>query len=305
MKAHQPKDVAASVKQRLLNLARTSGRDFNLLLIHYGIERFLYRLSQSEHADSFMLKGAILFHLWAKAPHRPTRDVDLMSSGTCDLSRMEDILQQVVREKVADDGVAFDESSVHAERIKKDQEYEGIRVHIEGRLGTARIHLQVDIGFGDAVTPMPHKRTLPCLLDYAPPRLLVYPWEAVVAEKYQAMVVLGMTNSRMKDFYDLQYMAREFEFTGTTLSEAIRATFARRRTQIPESRPVALTRKFTEDAAVRTRWSAFLRRSRLQEPDTSLTRVADDIWAFLKPVTEALVSKTGVDRKWTPGGPWQ
>ena len=305
MKRRQPKDVSASARQRLLNLARETGQPFDLLLLRYGIERFLYRLSQSKHADSFVLKGAMLFHMLAQAPHRPTRDIDLMSSGICDLSRMENILRQVVGEKVADDGVTFDESSVHAERIKKDQEYEGVRVRIEGRLGAARIHLQVDIGFGDAVTPTPHKITLPCLLDFAPPVLSVYPWEAVVSEKYQAMVALGMTNSRMKDFFDLQYIAREFAFDGSILSEAIRATFARRRTQIPTSRPIALTVKFTEDAAVRTRWLAFLRRSRLQATETSLTRVAEDIWSFLKPVTEALLSKATFDKKWAPQGPWR
>ena len=151
MNKRQPKDVSASVKARLLNLARESGEEFNLLLIRYGIERLLYRLSQSEYGDAFVLKGAILFQLWAKAPHRPTRDVDLMSSGPSDISRMEDIIRQVTLEDVADDGLNFDESSVQAERLKQDQEYEGIRVHLEARLGTARIHLQIDIGFGDAM----------------------------------------------------------------------------------------------------------------------------------------------------------
>ena len=305
MNKRQPKDVSASVKARLLNLARESGEEFNLLLIRYGIERLLYRLSQSEYGDVFVLKGAILFQLWAKAPHRPTRDVDLMSSGPSDISRMEDIIRQVTLEDVADDGLSFDKSSVQAERIKEDQEYEGIRVHLEARLGTARIHLQIDIGFGDAITPRPRKRVVPCILDFAPPRLSVYPWETVVSEKYQALIELGMTNSRMKDLFDLQYMAREMEFDGASLSKAVRATFERRKTDLPTTLPVALSPKFTEDSTVRKRWSAFLHRSRLLESEFNLARTADEIWTFLKPVTDSLLSKGALDKKWEQGGPWQ
>lgn len=305
MKKRQPKDVAASVKNRLLTLARESREEFNLLLIRYGIERFLYRLSQSEHADSFVLKGAILFHLWARAPHRPTRDVDLLSSGSSDLARMETVVREVCRQKVADDGLTFDPASVNAERIQEEEEYEGIRVHLDGRLGNARIRLQIDVGFGDAVTPRPVKRDLPCILDFDAPRLRIYPWETVVAEKFQAMVELGMTNSRMKDFFDLRYMAKEFEFGGSTLSKAIHATFERRKTDVPDGLPVALSKKFTEDATVQSRWTAFLRRSRLQANDLVLSRVADEIWAFLKPVTEALLAKSEFDKTWKPGGPWR
>ncbi len=305
MKKRQPKDVPASVKNRLLNLARESGEEFNLLLIRYSIERFLYRLSQSEYGGTFVLKGAILFHLWAKAPHRPTRNVDLMSSGPSDISRMEDIIRQVALEDVADDGLSFDESSVQAERLKEDQEYEGIRVHLGASLGTARIHLQIDIDFGDAITPRPRKRVVPCILDFASPRLSVYPWETVVSEKYQALIELGMTNSRMKDFFDLQYMAREMEFDGASLSKAIRATFDRRKTDLPTTLPVALSSKFTEDSTVRKRWSAFLRRSRLLESKFNLARTADEIWSFLKPVTDSLLSKVTLDKKWKQGGPWQ
>jgi len=278
----QPKDLSASVKSRLLNIARESGEEFNLLLILYGIERLLYRLSKSGHADSFVLKGAILFHFWADAPHRPTRDVDLLSRGSSDMFRMEQIFREVSQTEVVDDGLTFDASTVQAERIKEDREYEGVRVHLEGHLGTARIRLQVDIGFGDTITPKPSKRDIPCVLDFDAPRLSVYPWETVVAEKYQALVDLGMTNSRMKDFFDLRYVAREFGFDGASLAKAIRATFERRRTNIPDSRPVALSDHFCEDAAVRTRWLAFLRRSRLEAMDLQV--LADEIWTFLEPV---------------------
>jgi len=304
MKKRPPKNVSASVKARLLNVARERQEEFNLLLVRYGIERLLYRLSKSQHADSFALKGAILFHLWAEAPHRPTRDVDLMSRGSPDVARMEGIFRQIVKTKVKDDGLTFDRSTVRAERIREDQEYEGIRVQLETHLGTARIRLQVDIGFGDAITPRPRKREVPCILDSEAPRLSVYPWETVVAEKYQALVELGMTNSRMKDFFDLRYMAREFEFNGARLSKAVRATFERRKTDLPDTRPLGLSAKFTEDSVVRTRWLAFLRRSRLEELDLELSGVSNEIWTFLQPVTKALLAGQAFNMNWKRGGPW-
>ncbi len=302
MSKRQPNDVSASVKSRLLNIARESGEEFNLLLIRYGIERLLYRLSNSGYADLFVLKGAILFRFRADAPHRPTRDVDLLSRGSSDVSRMEEIFKQVARTEVINDGLTFDDSTVQAERIKADQEYEGIRIHLEARLGTARIRLQIDIGFGDAITPKPKKRDIPCVLDFDAPRLSVYPWETVVAEKYHTIVDLGMTNSRMKDFFDLGYMAREIGFNGESLSKAIRATFERRKTDIPDSRPIAFSEHFSGDATVRTRWLAFLRRSRLEA--IGLQVVADEIWSFLEPVTRALILRKALEKKWEPGGPW-
>lgn len=299
------KDVPASIRQRLLNLARESGQEFNLLLIRYGIERFLYRLSQSQHADVFVLKGAILFHLWGGAPHRPTRDVDLLGRGAPDLDRMATVIREVCRQEVADDGLFFDEESVQAERIREDEEYLGIRIRLEGHLGTAHVPVQIDIGFGDAVNPRPRKRELPCLLDSAPPRLRIYPWETVVAEKYQALVELGMTNSRMKDFFDLRYMARQLEFEGGVLSVAIRSTFERRKTALPESLPVAMTPSFTQDPTTLARWVAFLRRSRLEDSDLDLQLVADEIWSFVGPITESILDDNTLDRKWRPGGPWR
>ncbi len=301
----QRKNVAASVKQRLLNLSRESGEEFNLVLIRYGIERMLYRLSQSAHADDFVLKGAMLFHLFADAAHRPTRDVDLLSRGEPDLDRFQSIFVALCKMDVEDDGLEFNARSVRAARIRDDAEYEGIRVQIVGRLETARITLQIDIGFGDAITPRPRKQVIPGLLDFPPPRLRIYPWETVVAEKYQAMVELGMTNSRMKDFFDLQHLANRFEFDGVKLSKAIQATFKRRNTDLPETIPIALTPKFTEDAAVRTKWTAFLRRSRLDDSAFQLKAIAEAIWRFLEPINSSLRSPACFDKKWQPGGPWR
>lgn len=300
----QPKNVAASVKQRLLNLARERGEEFNLLLVWYGIERLLYRLSRSEYADGFVLKGAMLFHLFGDASHRPTRDVDLLGSGSPDLSRMEGVFSEVCMIEVEDDGLTFDRQSVLASRIREEEEYEGIRVEIVGQLETARIRLQIDIGFGDAITPGPEERDIPCLLESPSPRLRVYPWETVVAEKYQALVELGMANSRMKDFFDLRHLAKQFEFDGAKLSAAIEATFKRRKTEIPESTPVSLTPTYTEDEVISSRWTAFLRRSRLEDTKLSLREVGEDIWRFLEPVTSSLRTESRLHQTWPPGGPW-
>lgn len=299
------KNVAASVRQRLLNLSRERGEEFNLLLIRYGIERFLYRLSQSADADGFVLKGAILFHLCGHAPHRPTRDVDLLGRGSADPARVADLFRRVCLTDVEDDGMAFDPDSVRAERMREEEEYQGIRVRVAARLGTAQIGLQIDIGFGDAVTPRPTKKTLPCLLDFAPPRLRVCPWETVVAEKYQALVDLGMTNSRMKDFFDLRYLAREFAFDGAQLARAIEATFRRRHTELPSGRPPGLTTRFAGDDVVQDRWKAFLRRSRLEDSGLTLQETTDEIWDFLRPVTHAVKAGVAFAKRWEPGGPWR
>lgn len=305
MKSGQPKNVAASVKQRLLDLARERGEEFNLLLIRYAIERFLYRLAQSEQADAFVLKGAILFQMWAEIPHRPTRDVDLLGSGSPDLARMEDIFRKICGLKVEDDGLEFNAASVRATRIREEAEYQGIRLHLQAHLGTARVQVQVDIGFGDAITPKPKKRNFLTLLDFSAPRLLIYPWETVIAEKYQALVERDMANSRMKDFFDLRYMAKEFEFDGTILSKAIQATFKRRKTDLPDTLPTALSEKFTEDAMKRTQWEAFRRRSRLGDLNVTLSQVAVEIWSFVQPVTDSLRGGKSLDMTWPPGGPWR
>ncbi len=240
MTKRNSKSMSISVKSRLLNLSRQQHEEFNLLLIRYGIERLLYRISRTDHRNSFVLKGAILFHLFTEAPHRATKDVDLLGVGSPDPARMESCFREIVKVPVIDDGLQFDADSVHATRIKEGRDYEGIRVSMLVHLGSARIQLHVDIGFGDAITPRPKKHRLPCILDFEKPEMAVYPWETVVAEKFQAVVAFGMTNSRMKDFYDLYFTAREMSFDGLVLSQAIRATFERRNTILPLQTPLLL-----------------------------------------------------------------
>ena len=198
------KNMEASVKQRLLNLSREKNEDFNFLLGRYALERFLFRLCRSEHGRDFVLKGAMLFHLRsAGVPHRPTRDLDLLSKGNPGIDRLAQLFRDVCGIESPEDGIVFQALTVRAERIKDDDEYLGVRLRIDASMGSARIPFQIDVGFGDAVFPNPQMEQLSTLLDLPAPRLRVYPWEAVIAEKYHAIVELGLDNSRMKDYFDL------------------------------------------------------------------------------------------------------
>ncbi len=298
--------MAASVKQRLLNLAKKQGEDFNFLLGRFAVERFLFRLAQSSYATDFVLKGAMLFHLRAtQIPHRPTHDLDLLGTGTPDIARLETILRDVCRTGVPDDGLIFLEDRVKSEHIKKDDEYQGIRLHLEARMGSARIPLQIDVGFGDAVTPAPKQEELLTLLDFPSPHILTYPWETVIAEKFQAIVELGMDNSRMKDYFDLNYLAATRSFDGPLLAKAIQAAFARRKTSLPEAPPVGLQQEFAEDKIKQTQWRAFVRKFQIEEDAHSLDEIVAFLRSFLMPLVQALLHKKAFDKSWTPAGPWQ
>jgi hypothetical protein len=282
----RPRDIAASVRQRLLDLARSRSEDFQSLLTRYGLERFLFRLSVSPHADEFVLKGAMLFALWTGEMHRATWDVDLLGRGDAEAGRIRKLFAGVCGMRVADDGLAFDAGSVRAEPTREDHIYDGLRVRVAGRLGVARVQLQIDIGFGDAVRPPPRRLPFPTLLDMPTPVLKSYPREAVVAEKLHAMVALGMANSRMKDFYDLWTLATKFPFEGRVLTDAVRATFTRRRTLLPTDEPLALTVVFAGDAAKQVQWRAFLRRNGLDNAPLDFIDVGRMLIAFLSPLVD-------------------
>lgn len=260
MTNRRPRDLVASVRQRLMNLSRERGEEFQLFLTWYGVERLLYRLAQSPHAGAFVLKGAALFQLWTGEPHRSTRDLDLLGQGEPSTNRLRQVFQEVCSVTVANDDLTSLTDAIQAEQIKEDDEYQGIRLRIEARLGNIRLPLQIDVGFGDAITPAPQAVTYPTLLDFPAPHLNAYPRETVVAEKSQTMVRLGMANSRTKDFYDVWTLARQFEFDGTGLCAAIRATFQRRQTALPATAPLALRPEFSGDRNKATQWSAFLRK---------------------------------------------
>ena len=298
------KNTAASVRDRLLALARERGEDFQLLLTQYGLERLLYRLSQSSYRDRFILKGAMLFLLWGDQPHRPTRDVDFLGFGDNSEAGLQAIFRELCGIPVEDDGLTLIAESVQVETIRDETEYGGIRVRLFGDLAGARVPIQADIGFGDVVTPEAKEAEYPTLLGNPAPHLRVYPRETVVAEKYQALVNLGMANSRMKDFYDLWVIAREFDFDGQTLSEAIHNTFSCRQTPLPEHTPSGLSPGFYEDSRKSTQWNAFVRKGMLVTSPPSLTEICLFLETFLVPPTQALTQDRDFRAKWKPGGPW-
>ncbi|MBI3206659.1 MAG: nucleotidyl transferase AbiEii/AbiGii toxin family protein [Myxococcales bacterium] len=298
------KNVAHSVRDRLLKLSKERGEEFNFVLVRYGLERLLYRLTRSAYADEFVLKGAMMFTLWSKHPHRATKDLDLLGFGPPDLDRLTEVFRKVCTTEVEDDGVLFNPGTVSADRIKADAEYEGVRVTLIGKLGTAKLDLQVDVGFGDAVTPDPDMVDFPTLLPSPAPRLRAYPRDAVVAEKLHAIVNLGITNSRMKDFFDLWFLCRTFAFEGQALRKAIRATFECRGTPISAGPPLALTAAFALDPTKQTQWEAFLSRSRLTETGVTLPEIISVIGPFLLPELERAGSGSTEPSRWAPGGPW-
>jgi hypothetical protein len=243
------KDVAASVRQCLLNRSRERGEDFPLTLIYYALERLRYRLSRSAARERFVLKGAMVFSVWSGTPQRATRDLNLLRKGSNDVAALVKEFQEICRTPVEDDGLKFLADSITGEEIRDGEEYQGVRLSFEARLGVARIPIQVDIGFGDVVLPKPVFLTYPTLLDFPAPRLLAYPRETVIAEKFQSMVELGIANSRTKDFFDLWSLTRQFGFDGADLTQAIRGSFERRRMPLPTVSPVCLTEDF---GAIRT-----------------------------------------------------
>lgn len=292
-----PKNLAASVKARLLTLARSRGETFNDLLTRYGIERLLYRLGRSKHADRFLLKGAMLFVLWDDRMPRPTRDVDLLAFGSTDAEDVVARFRGIVRAEVEPDGLAFDADTVSAEELRDDEAYRGLRVKLIARLGKADIPLQIDIGTGDAVTPGPVDADFPTLLDFPAPHVRAYPIYTVVAEKFEAMVSLGVRNTRMKDFFDVRFLAGRFTFDGATLHEAISATFERRKTELSAS-PYPLSDAFAAEPDKQTQWVAFLRRNALEKAQPSFTAVIRELRNFIGP---ALAGDSG---EWRPARGW-
>ena len=297
-------DVSASIRQRLLNLRGELGENFMLILNRYARERLLYRIGISPHSDRFVLKGATLFTLWDEQPHRMTRDIDLLGLGDSAIPELVRVFQDICALPADDDGLRLQADEITGEEIREDQVYGGIRIRLSAYIGKTRIRVQVDIGFGDAVTPGTEEVSIPCLLDLPKPRLRAYPQETVIAEKTQVMVVLGMANSRMKDFYDLWTLARNHEYDGRSLSEALRATFARRRTAIPEDMPIGLSEEFGADGVKRVQWQAFMRKSGLAADRPELAAVIEVMREFLLPPMEAARDGRLLSSRWYPKHGW-
>lgn len=296
-------DIGASVRARLSTLAREKGVAFELILVRYVHERLLYRLGQSKYQKRFILKGAMLQTIWLADPFRPTRDLDLLGHGESE----PDAVRMIFREILAiecDDGVVFDLDDLSVEPIREEDDYGGQRIETTAQIAGARLKVRVDLAFGDAVTPDAGETSYPALLDQPAPMVRAYPKETVVAEKLQAIVALGMTNGRMKDFYDLWMMSRHFAFDGALLATAITATFERRRTPLPTNTPIGLSEGFGTDAAAVRRWAFFTTRNVLSEEPGSLADVVAGLRGFLIPVLRrAAGSDLGAER-WPPGGPW-
>jgi hypothetical protein len=285
-----------------MNLSQRQNEQFNVVLVRFAVERLLYRLTRTPQAKQFVLKGAMLFAAWSARPHRPTQDVDLLGFGPPEADRLVKLFQEVCAADVEPDGLVFNPESVTAEPIREDAVYDGLRVRLLARLGTARIPMQVDIGFGDVVSPEPRELVLGPMLDLPAPHLRTYPPETVIAEKFEAMLSLGMANSRMKDYYDLWTLSRTMSFELGTLRTAVRATTERRKTQLLADPPVGLTDQFAADASKQAQWKAFVRRlgeSRAAPPLGDVVRVLAE---FLQPVFQA---GDATARHWPPGGPWQ
>lgn len=269
-------NIAASVRARLFNRAKADGVEFGLMLTRFALERILYRLSVSKYRNEFLLKGALLFDLWFDAPLRPTRDVDFLGFGSADLATLETTFRAICR-MGGDDGLVFDPQSVRAQEIRKEANYAGVRITLVGTLDGARCPVQADIGFGDAVTPAAEERTYPVLLGGLPaPTLLVYPRYTVIAEKLEAIVSLGIANTRLKDFFDLWVLTRHSDLEKGTLRAAIKATFERRHTDLPASIPIGLSEEFGVDTSKQAQWRGFLSRNSLDAPPL------DEVVKFLR-----------------------
>jgi len=295
------KGIAASVHQRLLNHARNEGVRFNDVFQRYALERWLYRLSKSDHSENFILKGALMLVAWDLPLTRPTRDIDMLARVQNDLDGIRQLMSEVCRVICEEDGLIFAAESVTTERIAEDALYEGVRVEFKGSLGNARIAMQIDLGFSDVVTPAPVDLRYPTILDHPAPHLKAYNRETAIAEKFEAMVKLGELNSRMKDFFDIWSLSESQSFDGAILSKAVLKTFERRNTP-KEGNAVCFSETFGNSPDKQKQWQAFARRSQLtgQVPDAFV-----DVWRAVRQFLRPMFSDSDATTCWPPGGPWR
>lgn len=278
--AREIKNIGASVRARLLTISKDSGQNYQLVLTRYANERLLYRLAESAHSERFVLKGAVLLMTWFDEPFRGTRDVDLLGHGDPDPDAVLAVFKDIFARE-APDGVQFDAKGAQIGRIREDTEYGGLRIKTTADVGGARVSISVDVGFGDAMEPEPQVLDLPGLLDMPAATLRGYARETVVAERFQAMVALGLTNTRIKDYYDVWLLSQSFEFDETQLGRAIAATFERRETAVPTEVPDALTDAFSKDEAKQRQWEAFIRDVSFEPGPLSV--VVETLAGFLMP----------------------
>lgn len=297
-----PANMAASARARLTQRARERRENAQLVMTRYVIERLLYRLSLSAFRDAFVLKGAMLFSLWAPTPYRATGDLDLLGFGDNAPARVAEIFRQVL-EVQSDDGVIFRPETLRAAQARPEDEYSGVALDLQAELAGARLPIHVDIGYGDAITPGVVEIDYPSLLALPTPRLKAYPPETVLAEKFQAMTALGVANSRMKDFFDIWAIANTFVFEGAVVAKAIAATFARRETEVPAEPPLALSAAFAD--VKQAQWTAFLRRTDIALAPEPFPDIQAQIAALMMPPAQAVATGRAFDQRWPPGGPWR
>jgi predicted nucleotidyltransferase component of viral defense system len=297
------KNLEASVHARLQNHARATKRPFQELLQYYAMERFLYRLSKTPHRARLVLKGALMLHVWDAPLARATKDLDFLGRLDNSLENLERVVREVCAADVEPDGMVFDSATVKTTRIKEDADYEGVRARFVGLLGKARVAMQVDVGFGDVVTPGAETITYPAMLAFPAPELSGYPRETVVAEKFHAMVYLRTLNSRMKDFYDVWLLASQYAFDGELVAKAVAATFANRETPIDVA-PIAFTPEFTEQSSTLAQWTAFRNKLPNTECPAKLSDVVTFLVAFLLPIARACTNGESFNQHWAAGGGW-
>jgi len=295
------KNVPASIRQRLLNKAKADNRPFQEILQYYAMERFLYRMSQSPHADRFILKGALLLRIWQSPQFRPTMDIDLLGNTSNEEAILVSQILEIISTEVAPDGLTFLPWSVTAEQITADARYQGVRIQFTAELDTIRLNMQIDIGFGDLVFPSPERLEMPTILDSPSPRMLCYSRESVIAEKFEAMLVLRELNSRMKDFHDIWLLSSRFNFDGERVAEALYGTLKQRRTELPLG-IVAFSRKFMMDKQVQ--WLAFHKKVNAEHVPDDFVAVASRVKGFLEPIVKAIGSDSALPEKWVAPGPW-
>ncbi|WP_203329167.1 nucleotidyl transferase AbiEii/AbiGii toxin family protein [Candidatus Laterigemmans baculatus] len=298
------RDLAASVRARLANKAKETNRPFQEVLTYFAMERFLYRLSRTEHTQRFILKGALMFTAWGTSQTRATRDIDFLAHAANSVEAMTDVVRSICAQEVPPDGMVFLPETARGAAIKEDADYSGVRVTFTAKLQNARILMQTDIGFGDVIYPGVVPTEYPTMLEFEGPHLLGYPKETVVAEKFEALTKLGQLNSRMKDYSDILTLSRQFDFDGSELATAIQATFANRRTEV-RSEPVGLSEAFSRDPTKQTQWAAFLRKSKLTGVPTDLTTVVEELRSFLAPIAIAILQRKAFELTWKEPGPWR
>lgn len=299
------KNLPASVKARLQNKAKETNRPFSEILQYYGMERFLYRFSCSEYVDKFILKGALMFTVWQIPERRATLDIDFLAYYDHQIASIEKVMKKVCELKVEPDGLVFDAETVKGQLIKENADYEGVRIKFIGFLERSRIPMQIDVGFGDVIYPRPIVIDYPAILDFSKPHLRGYPAESVVSEKFEAMVKLGLLNSRMKDFYDLWLMMHQFNFNGSHLVEALRKTFKRRKTPIPRDRPFFAEEIYDERSDRQTLWRAFLKKGDIKLAPERLSDTAREIEGFLTEPLDAIKNDDKFNKAWKILGSWR